>query len=110
MKYYISGKIGDLPFDEVKAKFEKAKEYLINNNCEPVSPIDLPHNHSKSWADYMIEDLVALKECEGIYMLRDWKDSPGAKIEHAFAKRMELEIVYEYVSRKDRRKVKIVKQ
>jgi len=31
----------------------------------------------------------------GFYMLKDWKDSPGARIEHEWAKNNGLEIIYE---------------
>jgi len=95
-RVYISGKIGDLPFDQVTDKFNKAKVWVtVNGWGEPVSPIDLPHNHDKTWASYMIEDLIALKSCHACYMLSCWEDSPGAKIEHSFAQRMGLTIIYE---------------
>lgn len=93
MKIYISGKITGLPIDECKAKFDLRVKSYVNN--EPVSPMDLPHDHDKSWASYMIECLIALKECQAIHMMPCWKDSPGAMIEHDFAKRMGLIIIYE---------------
>lgn len=95
MKVYISGKITGLPIAEAKAKFDRCKSELIMDDYEPVSPMDLPHDHDKSWASYMIECLIALKECEAIHMLPCWKDSPGAMIEHDFAKRMGIQISYE---------------
>jgi hypothetical protein len=30
-----------------------------------------------------------------IYMLKDWRSSPGARAEHAFAKACKKEIIYE---------------
>ena len=95
MKIYISGKITGLPIDECKAKFDERVKKLQSFNYEPISPMDLPHDHDKSWASYMIECLIALKECEAIHMMPCWRDSPGAMIEHDFAKRMSLIIIYE---------------
>lgn len=94
MKVYISGKITGLPIAEAKAKFKSAKEDLSTRFDYVISPIDLPDDHDKSWAAYMIECLKALKECDGIYMLPCWKDSPGAKIERDFAVRMGIPIFY----------------
>jgi hypothetical protein len=33
--------------------------------------------------------------CDAIYMLSDWRDSPGATSEHAYAKACQKEIIYE---------------
>jgi len=94
MKVYIAGKIGDLPVEEYTKKFNGAHKYLERHGYDVVSPIKLPHAHSRTWAAYMLENLAALSECEGIAMLPNWMDSPGARIEHAFAYRMGLEIFY----------------
>jgi Asp-tRNA(Asn)/Glu-tRNA(Gln) amidotransferase A subunit family amidase len=93
-KIYISGKIGNLPFDQVRAKFDAAKAHL-EEFYEVISPIDLPHNHDKSWGSYMIEDLKALMNCQVIYMLHDWTHSPGATIEHHFAVSMGIRVTYQ---------------
>lgn len=91
---YIAGKIGNLPMVEVEATFQKAKEYLSHLGYKVVTPLDLPHNHDKSWSSYMIEDLQALIKADEVAMLPNWTDSPGAKIEHAFAQRMGKHILY----------------
>ena len=93
--FYISGKIGDLPESVYLKRFNTAKDQLAAYGHEAVSPTDLPHNHDKTWASFMIEDLKALIPCHGIYMLSNYADSPGALIELAFAKRMGKEIIFE---------------
>jgi hypothetical protein len=90
MKVYISGKIGDLPMDFVIAKFASKQMYLEQKGYEVVNPVNLPHDHDKSWHSYMIEDLQAMKDCTHICMLPCHIDSPGALIEKAFATRMGL--------------------
>lgn len=93
-KIYISGKIGNLPIDQVKAKFALAKLHL-QDEYEVISPLDLPHHHDHSWASYMIENLKALLNCQVIYMLHDWVHSPGAMIEHQFAVSMGIRVTYQ---------------
>lgn len=93
MKVYISGKIGDLPIDEVVKKFSDAKNKLLECGFDVVNPVELPHNHDKTWHSYMIEDLIALKDCTHICLLDCHADSPGAMIEKAFAIRMGLKFV-----------------
>lgn len=93
MKMYLSGKIGDLPIDVVREKFMYMKEELESQGHEVISPMELLHQHNQTWADYMIEDLQALKECEAIFLMPCHIDSPGAKIELAFAERMGLLII-----------------
>jgi hypothetical protein len=85
---YIAGKIGDLPMDQVEKNFSEARIFYEELGYKVISPIDLPHNHDKSWASYMMEDLHALIKADEVAMLNNWHDSPGANIEHAFAKRM----------------------
>jgi hypothetical protein len=43
----------------------------------------------------MKEDLAALLNCDGIYMLKNWGASQGARIEHVVAKEMGLTVEYE---------------
>lgn len=95
MKIYIAGKIGDLPEEEYKSNFEKAKQHLIEQGYEVLSPVDLPHNHDKSWSSYMKEDLRALMECEALFALRNWKKSPGATIEVNLAVQLGINIIFQ---------------
>ena len=45
----------------------------------------------------MAKDIIALLQCEGIYMLAGWEESQGAQIEHALAKEGGLVVFYEKV-------------
>ncbi len=94
-KCYIAGKIGDLPQAEYKAEFEKAKEEVRLLGFEPVSPVDLPHNHGRSWGEYMREDLTELLKCHNLYALRNWRLSPGATIEINTAMSVGLHIIHQ---------------
>jgi hypothetical protein len=81
LKCYIAGKIGDLPEEVFKTKFENAKREIIEMGLEPVSPVDFPHKHDRTWSAYMREDLTEMLKCNFVYALHDWRLSPGATIE-----------------------------
>lgn len=84
-KIYISGKISELDYSEVKEKFEKAGKQLKAWGFEPISPLNNGCTSGR-WGDQMTACVPQLNDCEGIYMLKDWRNSKGAKIERAFAK------------------------
>lgn len=84
-KCYISGKISGLPEEIYLQLFEQAKKEVEEFGLIPVSPIEIVHNHSGSWEDYMRNDIKALMDCSIIYVLRNWKESSGAKVEVALA-------------------------
>lgn len=94
-KCYISGKITGIE-NKANELFEKgcyeAEKLGLGN---PVNPMTLPHDHDKSWINFMKEDVKAMLDCENVYMLNNWKDSKGATIEHDIAKSLGLNIVYQ---------------
>lgn len=92
-KCYIAGKIGDLPEAEYKANFEQGKKEVLELGYEPISPVDLPHNHNRSYSSYMREDLTEMLKCDAVYALRNWRHSPGAKEELENALFVGLDII-----------------
>jgi hypothetical protein len=98
MKIYISGKITGLPMNKVVEKFNNCAKILLNDGFEPVNPIEVsPYSEEKTWEDYMVSDIEALFKCEAIYMLKDWGQSKGARIEYQIAKEMGIPIYFEEV-------------
>lgn len=97
MTIYISGPISAIPIKEAYKRFNNAQSYLQKLGHKVINPMTHDHNHGRSWAEYMIEDLTLLmkSKCNAIYMLKDWNESPGAQIEHIFAKTMNLKIIYQ---------------
>lgn len=51
-----------------------------------------PEDDFEAW---MERDKLILSRCDGVYMLRGWRQSRGSKIEHAYTKELGLEIYYE---------------
>lgn len=104
LKVYISGPISGLPESEAKANFERAERFLRCLRMDTVNPmklpvVDLPNNPTPidrlaQWKKYMVQDIAALFDCNGIYMLPDWEKSKGARIEHAIASEVGHFIIY----------------
>jgi nucleoside 2-deoxyribosyltransferase len=94
-KIYISGKITGLTIEEATEKFEDAEIMLKEKGYEVVNPMKLEHNHDKTWESYMREDLKAMLDCDGIYILDNWKSSEGAKLEIAIALRLGFKTISE---------------
>ena len=95
-KVYISGKISGLQLEEAYKLFEQAEEEVKNLGGTPVNPMKIcQQNDSWDWEDYMEKDLGVLLRCEGIYVLKNWGSSKGARVEYAVAKEMQLTIIFQ---------------
>lgn len=94
-KCYIAGMIGTLPEKEYKQNFDDAAEEVSKLGYEPVSPVDLPHEHERTWSAYMKEDLVAMLKCDAVYACRNWRKSPGATIEINLALSVGINIIHQ---------------
>lgn len=101
MKIYISGKITGLSLEDAFDFFELAEAHLLNKGHDPINPIKAngidgtEKAVTASWRDYMMADIALLFDCDAIYMLKNWQDSKGAKIERAIAEHLGLQIHYQ---------------
>jgi hypothetical protein len=96
MRVYVSGKITGLPMEAVKEKFAWHSSFLLAKGYTPVNPIEVsPYEKGKAWHDYMKEDIAELLTCDAIYMLRDWGQSKGARVEYQIAREMGMYIFFE---------------
>lgn len=93
-KIYISGKITDIE-KEAPALFKQAECALREKGYDTVNPITLNHDHDKSWQNFMREDVKAMLDCDSIYMMSNWVNSKGAKIEREIAIYLGLKVIYE---------------
>ena len=97
MKIYISGKITGLPIKAVTKKFKETQNILESKGFQVVNPFELNKNIKKSmptWMDYMINDISYLFDCDAIYMIENWGQSKGSRIEYAIAKELNLKIYF----------------
>lgn len=95
MKIYISGKISGLPTEDVKAKFEKAEKQVEAFGHLPVNPFSNGLANDASWEEHMAKDIYMLLGCDGIYLLKDWSDSVGSRIEAYIAQERGFEIIHQ---------------
>ncbi|WP_252214444.1 DUF4406 domain-containing protein [Clostridium sp. VAP41] len=91
MKVYIAGKITGLK--NYKEIFNKAENKLLSEGNQVMNPAVL--NEGFNYEVYMPICLTMLEVCDAIYMLSNWKDSKGAKVEHEYAKIQGKKIIYQ---------------
>lgn len=93
---YLSGPISGRHFEEAQKHFNDAEDFVfLHMESFCMNPMKLPHNHNLSWEEYMKEDIAALMKCNGIYMLRGWDKSPGARLEYRIAVELNYNIYFE---------------
>ena len=97
MKIYIAGKITGLTEEEYTEKFSNATLVLMDNGVTVVNPVIICSglDESNTWKEYMDICLFNLIRCDSIYMLNNWFDSKGARVEYAVAKELGLKIMSE---------------
>ena len=66
---------------------------LLSYGYTVFNPAVLPDGFE--YEDYMTFDLQILSKCDAIFLLRDWKNSPGANREYEEAKRLGLQVLTE---------------
>lgn len=96
---YLSGQIDGLHPNACREMFDEASDKIIDMmtergyvDIEVINPERMPKIQS-CWEDYIIRDLILLKECNAIAMLPNWKNSYGARIERLFAEKKNIEII-----------------
>lgn len=99
MSWYISGPIKGYE-DTYRANFAQAQGYVKSQGVSVVNPVEVGDelegalDRTPTYEEFMREDLVALLHCEGIYMLKGWEKSAGARCEHLVAVMSGLEVRY----------------
>lgn len=98
-KLFISGKVSGTDLSESRYKFLEAELYFFENELfdlkNIVNPMELGLTFSDSWIKCMAVTIWHLLPCSHIYMLKDWKESKGARIERWVAKKMFKTVIYE---------------
>lgn len=96
MKIYIAGKITGLDYDEAFKAFENAENTLKARGHDPVNPMKENgldgDGKAYPWAEYMRRDIPHPLKCDAIYLLANWQQSRGAKLEYHIAKELGMSI------------------
>ena len=92
---YISGKITDT--DDYLQRFERAEKHLNNMNItDVINPAKVnSYLPELSYSQYIKMSICMLEMCDTIYMLKNWENSIGAKLEWEYAKANNYKIMYE---------------
>lgn len=95
MKIYTAGKISGLNRDDVIKKFETAQKSLVAEKHQVFIPSVLPAYEEVSHEDYLHICYAIIDVCDAVYMLSDWQQSKGARMELQYAADHRKEILYE---------------
>lgn len=95
MKIYTAGKISGLNREDVIKKFEAAQKCLVANGHQVFIPSVLPAYDEVSHEDYLHICYAMIDICDAVYMLSDWQQSKGARMELQYAADHRKEILYE---------------
>jgi nucleoside 2-deoxyribosyltransferase len=94
MKIYIAGPMTGIKKHNIPA-FKKAERKFKNKGYVVLNPACLPESSEITKEQYIDIDLAMVRSSDVIYMLRGWKDSKGAFLEHAYALYLCLKIIYQ---------------
>jgi len=93
-KIYLSGKITGIE-NEAEKLFQAAEDHCLEKGYAVVNPMKLNHNHDKSYDAFMKEDVKAMCDCDYIFLMKNWEDSNGARIEKQIAELLKIKIIFE---------------
>ena len=94
MIVYISGPISSDPY--FREHFAKTERYLRDMGFSVVNPVtEGLAGNGVTYKEFIDDDLKLLSECEGIFMMKGWQRSNGARLEHQYAKTTGMWIRYQ---------------
>lgn len=96
-KIYISGKITGTKDYMQRFRMAESEIYFKYHEINIINPAKVNDNlpESTTYQEYMKMSLCMLSMCDTIYMLKGWRDSKGARLEHEYAKAHNYKIIYE---------------
>lgn len=89
---FISGAISGR-MDSYKSYFDEAVDHFREIYIESYNPSEI--DIRTPWEIAMEETLSQLRKCDFVYVLKNWEDSKGVKIEIERAKELDMPIFYE---------------
>jgi Domain of unknown function (DUF4406) len=94
LKVYIAGKITGLPTEIAKRMFDEAAEIIRKAGYIPINPFEIvPKQHEHCWIMCMKYCKSKLIWCDMVYVLPNWKESRGARIEKRDADDLGIQVI-----------------
>jgi hypothetical protein len=96
-KVYIAGKISGLEVADYMKRFGDVEESLANEGHIVLNPLRIvPQN--LEYNDQIAICLRLVEIADFIYMLDNWRESRGARIEHVHAEILQKKITYQDIT------------
>ena len=92
MIIYIAGKVSGME-DKARFLFRIAEKELNLQGHDVINPMELEHDHDKTWQSYMRECISAMMKADALYLLPNWRESKGARIEVQLAHNLGIKIL-----------------
>lgn len=94
---YVAGPVsGTTDYSE---RFRQGCMEVAQLGYVPVSPLEVftseDTTSEETWQLAIRADIRALLECHGAFMLRNWEDSRGARLEHYIAVSLDMLVLYQ---------------
>lgn len=93
-KIYIAGKVTGLSRIEASFMFGAVQKELMDQGHEAIVPIDIVPPHCTSWEEAMKICIATLMTVDEVYFLPNYRDSPGAMVEHTLCEQLKIPIYY----------------
>lgn len=97
IKVYIAGKITGLGIKEYSKKFNDAQKILEKQGHTVFNPIKMVKQDAE-YEDQIAQCFRIVVASDVVYMLDNWKQSSGARREHAYAFALNKKIVYQEIN------------
>ena len=88
---YISGMTAAT--SDCMDKFKTAEKMLEWWGYKVVNPDHVRDYMRKPWEEYLKDSLELLMQADAIYMIRGWRKSREAVLEHTIAKELNMEVI-----------------
>lgn len=96
MKVYIAGRISGTP--DFKERFAAAERWLEQQGFTDIFNPAAKQPEGLTYKEYIDRDLKELMGCDAIYLMPDWEESKGARLEKNYALTTGMVIIESVVS------------